>query len=169
MMGGEATAISPYGSSPANPFGQTPFGASPFDSSPFASNPFDQADVAVVNTAAKAEERVGQDDGFAREAFKAWVAHLRDLPTRKTLLAQLGIETELIDLLTEELVTAANRLDLEGTLKRTLAGQEQAGGAARTTACTASDEGSAYIARFRGLVWFFGHATREGTTQLCGH
>ncbi|BEE16384.1 hypothetical protein VAWG006_06370 [Aeromonas enteropelogenes] len=125
--GGEATAISPYGSSPANPFGQTPFGASPFDSSPFTSNPFDQADVAVVNTAAKAEERVGQDDSFAREAFKAWVAHLRDLPTRKTLLAQLGIETELIDLLTEELVTAANRLDLEGTLKRTLAGQEQAG------------------------------------------
>ena len=39
---------------------------------------------------------------------------MRDLPTQKTLLAQLGIETELIDLLTEELVTAANRLDLEG-------------------------------------------------------
>ncbi|MGE6196398.1 putative virulence factor [Aeromonas media] len=120
--GTEPTAISPYGSSPASPFGQMPFGTSPFDSSPF-----EPADVAVVSTAAKAEARVGQDDGFAREAFKAWVAHLRDLPTQKTLLAQLGIETELIDLLTEELVTAANRLDLEGMLKRTLAGQEQAG------------------------------------------
>lgn len=120
--GAEPIAISPYGSSPASPFGQMPFGTSPFDSSPF-----EPADVAVVSTAAKAEARVGQDDGFAREAFKAWVAHLRDLPTQKTLLAQLGIETELIDLLTEELVTAANRLDLEGMLKRTLAGQEQAG------------------------------------------
>ncbi|HAU4906771.1 TPA: hypothetical protein F3P23_08335 [Aeromonas hydrophila] len=125
--GGDAATISPYGSSPATPFGQMPFGASPFGNSPFASTSCDQADIAVAETAIKAKERVGQDDGFAREAFKAWVAHLRDLSTQKNLAAQLGIESELIDLLTEEVITAANRLDLEGTLKRALAGQEQAG------------------------------------------
>nr|WP_291829550.1 virulence factor SrfC family protein [Candidatus Symbiopectobacterium sp. PLON1] len=37
------------------------------------------------------------------------------------------MSSELINLLSEELITAATRQDLEGTLKFALAGQEQAG------------------------------------------
>ncbi|MGA6507503.1 virulence factor SrfC family protein, partial [Klebsiella sp. K769] len=61
------------------------------------------------------------------QAFKAWVAHLRELPQQAPQWRQLGMNSELINHLSEELITAATRLDLEGTLKRALAGQEQAG------------------------------------------
>lgn len=59
--------------------------------------------------------------------FKAWVAHLRELPQQAPQWRRLGMNSELINHLSEELITAATRLDLEGTLKRALAGQEQAG------------------------------------------
>lgn len=68
-----------------------------------------------------------RDDDFAHQAFKAWVAHLRELPQQAPQWRQLGMNSELINHLSEELITAATRLDLEGTLKRALAGQEQAG------------------------------------------
>ncbi len=85
----------------------------------------DQLDLDSATSQSKV--RVGQDDNFAHNVFVAWVAHLRDLSTRSAIWSQLKIEKELVGLLTEEIITAANRLDLEGTLKRSLAGQEQAG------------------------------------------
>lgn len=109
----------------ASPFGNNPFGDNPFGSDPFADAP---AEIAVVDApASTAQERVGQDDDFAHQAFKAWVAHLRELPQQAPQWRQLGMNSELINHLSEELITAATRLDLEGTLKRALAGQEQAG------------------------------------------
>ncbi|ROW36330.1 hypothetical protein C3454_12310 [Citrobacter europaeus] len=109
----------------ASPFGSNPFGNNPFGSDPFAAAP---AEIAVVDApASTAQERVGQDDDFAHQAFKAWVAHLRELPQQAPQWRQLGMNSELINHLSEELITAATRLDLEGTLKRALAGQEQAG------------------------------------------
>lgn len=109
----------------ASPFGNNPFGDNPFGSDPFADAP---AEIAVVDApASTAQERVGQDDDFAHQAFKAWVAHLRELPQQAPQWHQLGMNSELINHLSEELITAATRLDLEGTLKRALAGQEQAG------------------------------------------
>ena len=109
----------------ASPFGNNPFGDNPFGSDPFAAAP---AETAVVDApASTAQERVGQDDNFAHQAFKAWVAHLRELPQQAPQWHQLGMNSELINHLSEELITAATRLDLEGTLKRALAGQEQAG------------------------------------------
>lgn len=55
------------------------------------------------------------------------MAHLRELPQQNTQWQQLGMNSEMINLLCEELITAATRLDLEGMLKRALAGQEHAG------------------------------------------
>lgn len=52
---------------------------------------------------------------------------MRELPQQAPQWRQLGMNSELINHLSEELITAATRLDLEGTLKRALAGQEQAG------------------------------------------
>ena len=94
----------------------------------FGSNPFDEVSIeAQPATVEPTPERIGQDDEFGHQAFKAWVAHLRELPQQTAYWQQLGINSETINLVCEELITAATRLDLEGRLKRALAGQEQAG------------------------------------------
>ncbi|MDZ7279151.1 putative virulence factor [Pantoea eucrina] len=104
-----------------SPFGSNPFGSNPFDASPFAETEHD------APPAAPAVERMGRDDVFAHHAFKAWVSHLRSLPLETHYWQQLGINGEVVNLLCEELITAATRMDFETTLKRALAGQEQAG------------------------------------------
>ncbi|WP_235897821.1 putative virulence factor [Yersinia alsatica] len=114
----------------AEPHPLNTFTANPFGSNPFASNPFGNAPVAEQPTiveSAPAPKRVGRDDEFAHQVFKAWVAHLRELPQQTTHWQQLGMNSEMINLLCEELITAASRQDFEGMLKRALAGQEQAG------------------------------------------
>lgn len=110
---------------PQNAFAANPFGDNPFADNPFASSPADEQPAVAEST--PAPQRVGQDDEFAQLAFKAWVAHLRELPQHPLHWQQLGMSGEIINLLCEELITAATRLDLEGTLKHALAGQEQAG------------------------------------------
>lgn len=111
---------------PVQVLASNPFGDNPFGSNPFGGDPFSAAATEDVSSAAPAPERVSQEDEFAHQAFKAWVAHLRELPQQTAHWAALGLNSELINLLTEELIAAATRLDLEGTLKRALAGQEQA-------------------------------------------
>ncbi|WP_225086904.1 virulence factor SrfC family protein [Pectobacterium colocasium] len=108
-----------------NPFADNPFADNPFAHDPFASSPVD--DQAAIVEPTPSTKRIGQDDEFAEQAFKAWVAHLRELPQQTTQWHQLGMNSELINLLSEELISAATRQDLEGTLKHALAGQEQAG------------------------------------------
>lgn len=108
-----------------NPFGGNPFADNPFASDPFATTPVEAT--AVEAPSSSSPERVGQDDDFAHQIFKARVAHLRELSQQTSPWRQLGMSTELINQLSEELITAATRLDLEGSLKRALAGQEQAG------------------------------------------
>lgn len=110
---------------PQNAFATNPFGNNPFANNPFGNAPVDEQPTVVES--ALAPERVGRDDEFAYQAFKAWVAHLRELPQQTTHWQQLGMNSETINLLCEELISAATRLDLEGMLKRALAGQEQAG------------------------------------------
>ncbi|AUV01080.1 virulence factor SrfC family protein [Phytobacter ursingii] len=109
----------------ANPFGGNPFASNPFADNPFSSAPTANQPAAVEST--PVQERIGRDDEFAHQAFKAWVSHLRDLPQQAIGWQRLGMSSDMINLLCEELVTAATRLDLEGKLKRALSGQEQAG------------------------------------------
>ncbi|MDG0803610.1 putative virulence factor [Pectobacterium polaris] len=109
---------------------QSVFAANPFGGNPFANNPFGSAlveDKPTVVESVSPPERIGRDDEFAHQAFKAWLAHLRDLPQQTMSWQQLGMSSEMINLLCEELITAATRLDLEGKLKHALSGQEQAG------------------------------------------
>lgn len=110
---------------PQNAFAANPFGNNPFGNNPFGNAPVDEQPAVVEPS--PAPERIGQDDEFAHQAFKAWVAHLRELPQQTTHWQQLGMNSESINQLFEELITAGTRLDLEGMLKRALAGQEQAG------------------------------------------
>ncbi|WP_437887968.1 putative virulence factor [Phytobacter sp. V91] len=118
---GEQRAPAPFA---ANPFGDNPFASNPFADNPFASTPAAEPAAAEPTPA---PVRVGRDDAFAHQAFKAWVAHLRELPQQTASWQQLGMSSEMLNLLCDELITAATRLDLEGTLKHALAGQEQAG------------------------------------------
>ncbi len=114
-------------------FGGQEFGFNPFAANPFDNNPF--ADASPSELPALAEPKsVGQDDEFAHQLFKNWVAYLRDLPQRALFWQKMGFKSELIHLLTEELVTAATRMDLEAQLKQSLSGQEQAGVARETLA-----------------------------------
>ncbi|MCU1795233.1 putative virulence factor [Pectobacterium polaris] len=109
---------------------QSVFATNPFGGNPFANNPFGSApveDKPTVVESVSPPERIGRDDEFAHQAFKAWLAHLRDLPQQTMSWQQLGMSSEMINLLCEELITAATRLDLEGKLKHALSGQEQAG------------------------------------------
>lgn len=113
-----------------NSFASHPFGDNPFADDPFADDPFaaHSAEMPTATTEpSEIKTPIGQDDEFARQVFKAWVAHLRDLSQQGAQWQQLGMNSELINLLSEELITAATRLELEAVLKHALAGQEQAG------------------------------------------
>ena len=157
---GESPTINAFATSP---FGGNPFADNPFASDPFATTPVETAVVDAPATAAA--ERVGQDDDFAHQAFKAWVAHLRELPQQPLQWRQLGMSSELINQLSEELITAATRLDLEGTLKHALAGQEQA----ETTRVhmRARQVLRAQLTIRDFIAWFSHPASRQGTQQLC--
>ena len=112
----------------AQPRAQNVFAANPFGNNPFGSDPF--GDPSADEQPAVSEpvpERAGRGDEFAHQVFKAWIAHLRELPQQRMFWQQLSINHETIDLLCEELITAATRLDLEGIIKRALAGQKQPG------------------------------------------
>lgn len=104
------------------------FATNPFGSNPFADNPFTTCveNTVIESSSISAHQHVGQYDDFAHQAFKAWVAHLRDLPQKMALWRQFGIDNELINQLCEELITAATRLDVEGSIKRDLADHDQA-------------------------------------------
>jgi hypothetical protein len=64
---------------------------------------------------------------FAKAAFKAWIAHLRELTTRQSLLNLLGLEKALIEAVVDELITAGYRQDLPGQLSRAVLKRAQSG------------------------------------------
>lgn len=92
---------------------------------PFASSmPF--GDEAATVPAAKTEPVLqGADHRFARKVFQAWVAHLREVPGRHSLLQLLGLEKAVVESLTDELITAANRMALQQRLDQALLGRAQ--------------------------------------------
>ncbi|OLF51170.1 putative virulence factor [Pseudomonas chlororaphis] len=78
-------------------------------------------------SATKAPEAQSNEHRFAKAAFTAWIAHLRDLPTRQSLLNLLGLEKSLIEAVVDELVTAGYRQDLPGQLSRAVLKRAQSG------------------------------------------
>ncbi|WP_034944327.1 virulence factor SrfC family protein, partial [Erwinia oleae] len=53
---------------------------------------------------------------FAHQVYRLWVNILRQLPDRAPLLELLGVSRATLEMLTEEMVTASIRLDIEGAL-----------------------------------------------------
>lgn len=101
-----------------NPLGANPFGANPFATDDPLASPGEVPP--AVST-----PLISPDDEFAHQVFTVWIAHLRELAQHATYWAPPGIPAELLNTLSEELITAATRMELETTLKQVLAGQQQ--------------------------------------------
>lgn len=104
----------------AAPASEDPFGAllgsgDGFDIDPFAT----EATAAPAAATATATLQTAEHR-FARAAFQAWVAHLRQLPARSQLLRLLRIEKPTAESLVDELITAANRLDIPAQMEAAL-------------------------------------------------
>ncbi|CBL44090.1 similar to uncharacterized protein conserved in bacteria, putative virulence factor (SrfC) [gamma proteobacterium HdN1] len=69
----------------------------------------------------------GSDARFARVAFREWIHHLRNLPGDQRLMQYFGYPRAQIEALIDELVTAANRMNLQSHLLNVILGTEQAG------------------------------------------
>ena len=69
---------------------------------------------------------------FVSTLFRFWVGHLKALPEDNARMAHLGIDRSAIDDLTGELITAADRLDLEGDLTSLIDEAETQAGATRS-------------------------------------
>lgn len=76
---------------------------------------------------ASVPEQQSNEHRFAKAAFKAWVAHLRELATRQSLLSLLGLEKSLIEAMVDELITAGYRYDLPGQLSHAVLKRTQSG------------------------------------------
>lgn len=86
-----------------------------------AGSPFDDNAATTVAPMTQSEPVLqGADHRFARKVFQAWVAHLREIPERQTLLQLLGLEKAVVESLTDELITAANRMELQQQLDQAL-------------------------------------------------
>ncbi len=105
-----------------SPFG----GSSPFGSGSAFGQPAPPLG-SPAGASAAAPEQQSNDHRFARAAFRAWVAHLRELPQRNGVLRLLGIDKKVMEAIVDELITAANRLDLETGLRRALVARAQSG------------------------------------------
>jgi hypothetical protein len=78
-------------------------------------------------TSSAAPELQSNEHRFAKAAFKAWIAHLRELTTRQSLLNLLGLEKALLEAVVDELITAGYRHDLPGQLSRAVLKRAQSG------------------------------------------
>ncbi|MBV6824760.1 putative virulence factor [Pseudomonas sp. PD9R] len=87
----------------------------------------DSALASSAKTNIPAPELQSNEHRFAKAAFKAWIAHLRDLTTRQNLLNLLGLEKPLLEAVVDELITAGYRQDLPGQLSRAVLKRAQSG------------------------------------------
>ncbi|MDU3815978.1 virulence factor SrfC family protein [Mixta calida] len=77
--------------------------------------------------ASDAEEAAPDSDSlFAHNVQRYWIHHLRSLPDNDGLLSLLGVSKSTLQMLVEELITASFRLDVAGSLLRTLTEHEAA-------------------------------------------
>ncbi|MFC0140405.1 virulence factor SrfC family protein [Erwinia mallotivora] len=64
---------------------------------------------------------------FPRQVYQLWINMLRQLPDQSSLLTLLGVNKPTLELLTEELITASIRLNIEAALVTMLTDQEAPG------------------------------------------
>ena len=67
------------------------------------------------------------DARFAQSVLREWIEHLRDMPSQTAMLGYFGLSKEATEMLCDELITAATRLDIQNKLLSALSGKEQVG------------------------------------------
>jgi hypothetical protein len=67
------------------------------------------------------------DARFAQSVVREWIEHLRDIPSQAGLLTYFGLSKEATEMLCDEMITAATRLDLQHKLLEAVSGNEQVG------------------------------------------
>ncbi len=67
------------------------------------------------------------DTGFAQQVYRHWINVLRQLPEQGALLELLGVTKPTLEMLTEELVTASIRLNIEAALVKILTDNDAQG------------------------------------------
>ncbi|NKI73990.1 virulence factor [Dickeya sp. CFBP 2040] len=98
------------------------------------SNDTEQADseektllAAPVHTDEDQAENHSYETEFARNLYRYWVNHLRNLPENTAIIELLGINRPTIEMLVEELITASVRLRIEDDLQIMLVDSGQLG------------------------------------------
>ncbi|WXL26090.1 putative virulence factor [Ectopseudomonas mendocina] len=82
---------------------------------------------APAKPAADTPRTTGSDARFAQAVLREWISHLRHLPEDGRLLTFLGFNKPAVEALVDELVTAANRLNLQDRLLKAIVSTEQIG------------------------------------------
>lgn len=81
----------------------------------------------AVQTSYHSAPVVDQEAEFAQNVYRHWINQLRLLPDNGPLLELLGVTKPTLEMLTEELITASVRQDIEAALLRILADSDAAG------------------------------------------
>ena len=72
-------------------------------------------------------EHQNSEQRFAKAVFKLWISHLRELSNRQSLLNLLGLDSKVVEAVTDELITAAYRLGVLDQLDQVLQQRAQSG------------------------------------------
>jgi hypothetical protein len=72
-------------------------------------------------------QKIGTDARFARAVLREWINHLRGVPENTRITAYFGFERKLLEQITDELITAVDRFDLESQLLEKVSQTEQVG------------------------------------------
>jgi hypothetical protein len=70
---------------------------------------------------------MGSDARFAKLVLSAWFEHLRSVPTDEQLMAYLGLQKNIAEMLCDEMLTAGTRVDLQEQLFSVVRRTEQVG------------------------------------------
>ena len=111
---------------------------SPTDTSPTALNlgddPFGLADdldlfgdKATSSATDKKIKPIGSDARYAQAVLREWINHMRSVSSEANLLTYLGLPKEMAEMLCDELITGATRLDLQDALFQVVTRTEQVG------------------------------------------
>ncbi|WP_436627576.1 virulence factor SrfC family protein [Dickeya dadantii] len=87
----------------------------------------DETVVAPVPTEEEQTENHSYEAEFARNLYRYWINHLRNLPENVAIIELLGINRPTIEMLVEELITASVRLKIDDELQTMLVDSGQLG------------------------------------------
>ena len=81
----------------------------------------------VTASSTQTKSSLSSDARFAQTVLREWIEHLRNMPSETTMLSYFGLSKEATEMLCDEMITAATRLDVQKQLLGALSGADQVG------------------------------------------